>query len=187
MIRGVVRKVFNSSSVVRPLELVGLFQQLEEGHAFLPKLADEATQAAIIPVSFITSFFPVGRFILQMASTLVGFASMSRWLTMKPRSLRTEDAFLRVELPAVAPEVDEGLGEIDDEVVFVSGLNDHVVDVGFNILADLGFQALLDGLLVGRSSVLEAEGHGRVAVDVVRHYERRLILVRDLQGYLVIA
>jgi hypothetical protein len=106
---------------------------------------------------------------------------------MKPRSLRTEDAFLRVELPAVALEVDEGLGEIDDEVVFVSGLNDHVVDVGFNILADLGFQALLDGLLVGRSSVLEAEGHGRVAVDVVRHYERRLILVRDLQGYLVIA
>jgi hypothetical protein len=34
-----------------------------------------------------TSFFPIGRFILRMASTLVGFSSMPRWLTMKPRSL----------------------------------------------------------------------------------------------------
>jgi hypothetical protein len=29
----------------------------------------------------------VGRFILRMALTLAGFASMPRWLTMKPRSL----------------------------------------------------------------------------------------------------
>jgi hypothetical protein len=76
---------------------------------------------------------------------------------------------------------------VSDEVAFVGGLDDYVVDVGFGVLDDLGFQALLAGLLVGRSSVLEAEGHGRVAIDVVWCYERRLILVRDLQGYLVIA
>jgi hypothetical protein len=29
-------------------------------------------------------------------------------------------------------------------------------------------QALLDGLLIGRSSVLEVECHGSVAVDIVR-------------------
>jgi hypothetical protein len=80
----------------------------------------------------------------------------------------------------------EGLGVVGNEVVFVGGLDDHIIHIGFHILADLGFQALLDGLLVGRSSVLEAEGHGRVA-DVVLCYERCLILVRDLQGYLVIA
>jgi hypothetical protein len=34
-----------------------------------------------------TSFFPVGLFIMQMVSTLVGFASMLGWLTKKPRSL----------------------------------------------------------------------------------------------------
>jgi hypothetical protein len=51
----------------------------------------------------------------------------------------------------------------------------------------MGLQTLLDGLLLGRSSILEAESHGRVAIDVVRCYEHRLILVRDLQGYLVIA
>jgi hypothetical protein len=99
----------------------------------------------------------------------------------------TEDTFLQVELPVVAPEVGEGMSEVGDEVVFASGLDDHVVDVGFNVLADLGFQALLDGLLVGRSNVLEAEGHGCVAVDAMRRYECRLILGRDLQGYLVIA
>jgi hypothetical protein len=69
----------------------------------------------------------------------------------------------------------------------MGGLDDHVINVGFDVLAHLGFQALLDGLLVGRSSVLEAECHGRVAVDAVRRYEHRLILVRYLQGYLVIA
>jgi hypothetical protein len=79
------------------------------------------------------------------------------------------------------------MGEVGDEVVLGGGLDDHVVYVGFDILANLGFQTLFDGLLVGHSSVLEAEGHGCVAVDFVRRYERRLILVGDLQGYLVIA
>jgi hypothetical protein len=140
-------------------------------------------------VSFIMSFFPVvGQFILRMALTLVGFASMLWWLTMKPRSLPdTEDALLRVELPAVVPEVGEGLGEVGNEVVFVGGLENHVVNVGFDVLADLRLQTLLDGLLVGRSSVLKAQSHGHVAVDVVRCYERRLVLVRDLQGYLMVA
>jgi hypothetical protein len=45
----------------------------------------------------------------------------------------------------------------------------------------------LDGLLVGRFSILEAERHGRVAVDAVRRYECHFILVIDLQGYMVIA
>jgi hypothetical protein len=87
--------------------------------------------------------------------------------------------------------VGEGLGEVGyelgEEVIFFGGLDDHVVDVGLDVLADLGFQALLDGILVGRSSVLEAKGYGCVVVDVVRRYERRLVLVRVLQGYLVIA
>jgi hypothetical protein len=59
------------------------------------------------------------------------------------------------------------MGEVGDEVVFINGLDNHVINVGFDVLADLGFQALLDGLMVGRSSVLKPEGHGRVAVDVV--------------------
>jgi hypothetical protein len=44
------------------------------------------------------------------------------------------------------------MGEVSDEIVLGGGLEDHVVDIGFDVLADLGFQALLDGLLVGRST-----------------------------------
>jgi hypothetical protein len=73
--------------LVCPLELVRLFRSLKKGRPFSPSLLIKRPRAAIIPVSFMTSFFPVGRFILRMASTLVGFASMTRWLTMKPRSL----------------------------------------------------------------------------------------------------
>jgi hypothetical protein len=85
------------------------------------------------------------------------------------------------------PKVGEGLGKVDDEVVFISGLYNHIVNVGLDVLANLRLYALLDGLLVNRSSVLEAESQGHVAVDAVRRYERRVFLVRDLQGYLVIA
>jgi hypothetical protein len=49
----------------------------------------------------------------------------------------TKDALLRVELSAVDQEVGEGLGEVGDEVVFIGGLDNHVVDVGLNVLADL--------------------------------------------------
>jgi hypothetical protein len=42
-----------------------------------------------------------------------------------------------VDLPAVDPEVGEGLCEVDDEVVFVLGFDKHVVNVGLDILADL--------------------------------------------------
>jgi hypothetical protein len=72
--------------LVYPLEFVRLFQELEEGQAFLSKLIKRPS-TAIMLVSFMTSFFPVGQLILRMASTLVGFVSMPRWLTTKPRSL----------------------------------------------------------------------------------------------------
>jgi hypothetical protein len=35
------------------------------------------------------------------------------------------------------PEVGKGLGEVSNEVIFVGGLDNHVVDVGLDVLADL--------------------------------------------------
>jgi hypothetical protein len=35
------------------------------------------------------------------------------------------------------PEVSEGLGEVGNEVIFIGGLDNHVVDVGLGVLADL--------------------------------------------------
>jgi hypothetical protein len=67
----------------------------------------------------------------------------------------------------VASKVGEGLGKVGDEVVLHHGLDNYVVDIGFDVVTDLRLQALLDGLLVGRSSILEAEHHGHVAVNVV--------------------
>jgi hypothetical protein len=60
------------------------------------------------------------------------------------------------------------------------GLNDHVGDVNFYVVADLRFQALLDGLLIGCSSVLETKGPSYVAVDALWRLEHHLVLVRDL-------
>jgi hypothetical protein len=68
-----------------------------------------------------------------------------------------------------------------------SGLDDHIVDVGFYVLPDLRLQALLYCLLVRCAGVSQAKGHDLVAVHVVRHYERRLVFVVGVEGYLVIS
>jgi hypothetical protein len=83
--------------------------------------------------------------------------------------------------------VGEGLSKVGDELILLSGLDDHVVDVGFHILPNLGLQALLYRLLVGRANIFQANGHDLVAVDVVGCYERRFVLVIGVQGYLVIS
>jgi hypothetical protein len=47
------------------------------------------------------------------------------------------DTLLQVELLAVMPEVGEGLGEVGNEVIFVGAFDNHVIDVGLDVLADL--------------------------------------------------
>jgi hypothetical protein len=55
------------------------------------------------PVSFWMTLMHVGAFMLVMAEIFSKLASMPRWLMMKPSSLPegTEDALIRVQLPAV--------------------------------------------------------------------------------------
>jgi hypothetical protein len=35
------------------------------------------------------------------------------------------------------PRVGEGFGEVGDELIFLSGLDDHIVYVGFDVFPDL--------------------------------------------------
>jgi hypothetical protein len=69
------------------MNLSDIFSSLKKGRPFSLSLLMKRPRAAIMPVSFMPSFFPVGLFIRRMASTLVGFASMPQWLTSKPRSM----------------------------------------------------------------------------------------------------
>jgi hypothetical protein len=75
-----------------------------------------------------------------------------------------EDALVRVELPAVLAQGCESLSKIVDEGTGVSGLDDHVIHVGFDVLVELPLEAGLDSSLVCGTGVLQPEGHGRVAV-----------------------
>jgi hypothetical protein len=65
-----------------------------------------------------------------------------------------EDALVRVELPAVLSQGCEGLFKIGDERVGVSGLDDHIIHIGFDILVELLLEAGLDTSLVGSAGVL---------------------------------
>jgi hypothetical protein len=71
----------------------------------------------------------------------------------------------------------ESLFKIGDERVGVSGLDDHVIHIGFDVLVELPFETGLDSSLVGSAGVLQPEGHGRVAVCAKRGDERGLLLV----------
>jgi hypothetical protein len=51
------------------------------------------------------------------------------------------------------PQVGEGFGEVGVELVFLSGLDDHIIYVGFDVSPDLRLQALLYCLLICCSSI----------------------------------
>jgi hypothetical protein len=91
---------------------------------------------------------------LVMAEIFLGLASMPRWLMMKPSSL-PEDTLVRVELAAVLTQGCERLFKVVDEGTGVSGLDDHVIHVGLDILVELPLEAGLDSSLIGGVGVLQ--------------------------------
>jgi hypothetical protein len=44
-----------------------------------------------------------------------------------------EDTLSRIELPPELLQAVEGFFEISDELIMISGLDDHIIHVGFNI------------------------------------------------------
>jgi hypothetical protein len=97
-----------------------------------------------------------------------------------------EDALVRVELPAVLSHGCESLFKIGDERVGVSGLDDHVIHIGFDILIELPLETGLDSSLVSSAGVLEPERHGLVAVHAKRGDKRGLLMVFFLDRDLVV-
>ena len=87
----------------------------------------------------------------------------------------------------VLVQIGKSFFEVDDKVIDYLGFDDHVIDVGFDIAADLLVEAHLNGPLIGSPSVLESEGHSFVAVCTERCNERHLYLVYFLEGDLMIA
>ena len=83
--------------------------------------------------------------------------------------------------------VGERFFEVDNKIVGGPGLDNHIIDVSFDVAADLLIEAHLDGPLIGRLGILESEGHGGVAVCTEGRDERCLDLVFFLEGDLVIA
>ena len=77
--------------------------------------------------------------------------------------------------------------EVSDEIVGGFGLDDHIIDVSFDVAAYLLIKAHLDGPLVGHPIVLESKGHGGIAIRTKRRDERCFDLVVLFEGYLVIA
>ena len=123
-----------------------------------------------------------------MALTLVGLASMPRLLTMKPSSSPdgTPNTLGRVELPFEFPEIFKCLGVVCNELVITFCLDDDIIDIGLGVAPDLSLEASLNGLLVGCAGILEAKRHGVVAVGPEGGDEGRLLLIRLLEGYLVV-
>jgi hypothetical protein len=80
----------------------------------------------------------------------------------------------------------ESLFNIDDERVGVSGLDDHVIHIGFDVLVELFLETGLDSSLVRSADVLQPERNCRVAVGTKRGDERGLLLVFFLDSDLVV-
>ena len=123
-----------------------------------------------------------------MALTLVGLASMPRLLTMKPSSFPdgTPNTLDRVELLFEFPKIFKCLEVIRNELIIMFCLDDDIINVGLGVAPDLPLEASLNDLLVCGAGILEAERHGVVTVGPKRGDEGRLLLIRLLEGYLVV-
>ena len=71
----------------------------------------------------------------------------------------------------------ENFSEVGDESVGGLSLNHHVINVDLDVLPDLVLKVALDGSLIGRTRILEPEGHHRVAVGGEGRDERHFDLV----------
>ena len=65
-------------------------------------------------------------------------------------------------------------------------LDDDIIDIGLGVVLDLPLEASLNGLLVGGAGILEVERHSVVAVSPKKGDEGHLLLIRLLEGYLVV-
>jgi hypothetical protein len=80
----------------------------------------------------------------------------------------------------------ESLFKIGDEHVGVSGLDDHVIHIGFNVLVELLLEVGLDSSLVCSADILQPERHCCVAVGAEQGDECGLLLVFFLDSNLVV-
>ena len=77
--------------------------------------------------------------------------------------------------------------EVGNELIIGPCFDDDVIYVGLGVAPNLPLEAFLDGLLVRSTCVLEAKHHGVVAVRPEGRDEGGLLLIRLLQGDLVVA
>jgi hypothetical protein len=98
----------------------------------------------------------------------------------------TEDTLGRVELPLELSQVGEGFRKVGDELVLFRSLDDHIIDVSFNVFPYLRLQTILNCLLVGRTDVFQAKGPDLVVVDAIGRYKPRFVFIVRVQGYLVL-
>jgi hypothetical protein len=84
----------------------------------------------------------------------------------------TKYALLRIKLPLKLIECLEGLVEVIDQGRGHFSLHHHIINKCLNeLISDLVLEALLDGSLIGCTSVFEPKRHGNVAVSTKGHDE----------------
>jgi hypothetical protein len=119
--------------------LSAFFNSFKKGKLFSSSFLMKRPRAAIIHVSFMTSFLLDGLAILRIASTFVGFASMPRCPTIKPRS--NPEGTPNTHLVGLSFHWNSRrLAKVplrSDELIFHGSLDDYIVYVGFNVLPDL--------------------------------------------------
>ena len=88
--------------------------------------------------------------------------------------------------PFEFPEIFKCFSEVCNELVMVFCLDNDVIDIGLGVALDLPLEASLNDFLVSGTCVLEAEHHGVIAVGPQGGDEGRLLLIRLLEGYLMV-
>jgi hypothetical protein len=145
-------------------------------------------RAARHPMTLCTPFKSLIGPMLVMAAIFSGLASMPRSETMNPRSMPrgTPKTLLGIELHALRSQTLECRFKVREEVGGFPRLDNDVIDVSLDRLADVLPEHVVHTPLVCRTCIPQAKWHSSIAIHAKRCDERSRELVRLFHLDLVI-
>src|SRR3954465_9774279 len=150
---------------------------------------DEAGYCPEHSVQYLDGFFIDGGREFRERSTLIGVGLYSSLGQVESEELArpySESAFFRVETHLAGPSLFEYSFQVCRVIDVFSRLDDHVVHIYLEGVADFPSEDLVHHPLVRSSGVLESERHYIIVIVARLGHECRALLVASRHGNLVV-
>ena len=180
----------NTISTLHPLALKALYTNTFYWNSLSADFNTNLFSAAIILISFWTSFGLLGGCSHWMAVIWLGFTSMPRVVIIYPKNLPDPTPmahFLALRHNLCYFKNIKNTLQVMSMLPFLPHLNYHVININLHCLADQFLKHTCDHPLICSPRILQPKRHYCVMIIPLEHYKDSLFLILGGQCYLMIA